>query len=162
MQNISVHTGQPLCIPEVRCPYKYSVGRNEVLKTIFRFLLVIGMTVCMLPIAHAQKLETGWLSDQKGSVDPTTKVTVVLVAGLNGVQQSDGGVKWAGRHIGLEIPLASINVHRLVLIGEDGNPIPHRYPEAFSSPIGHSGEKGTYLKLFVDRSPGFKFKIRTD
>lgn len=132
------------------------------LQTIFRSLLVFGLILCALPVAHAQKLETGWLSDQKGSVDPVTKATVALVAGLNGEQQADGSVKWAGRYIGVEIPQASVNLRRLVLIGEDGKPIPHRYPEAVQGPIGNAGQQGTFLKLFVDRPPGFKFKIRTE
>jgi hypothetical protein len=133
-----------------------------VLQAKFRFLLSVGLAICLLPVAHAQKFETGWLSDQKGAVDPKTKATVVLASGLNGSQEPNGSMKWAGRYIGLEIPQPTINLSKLVLLGEDGKPLPHRHPEAFATTIGQSGEKGTFLKLFVDRPPGFKFKIRAE
>jgi dienelactone hydrolase len=77
------------------------------------------------------------------------------------VQGPDGSMQWRGRHVGLEIPVAQLDVKRLVIIGENGQPIPHKDPEAFASTL-KSGKPGIYLKLFIERPPGFKFKLRAE
>lgn len=120
------------------------------------------VAVAMLPAAFAQSLETGWLSDTKGSSDPRTKTVVVLVSNLNGSQERDGTMKWAGRYIGLEVPQQEVNMSKIFLIGEDGKLIPHRHPESLPSAVGQNGEKVTFLKLFVNRPPGFKFRLRVE
>ena len=127
-----------------------------------RYFVILMLAVGMFPTAFAQGLETGWMSDAKGSSDPKTKATVVLASNLNGSQERDGTMKWAGRYIGLEIPQQKVNINKVFLIGEDGKPIPHRHPETFDSAFGQSGERVTVLKLFVDRPPGFKFKLRAE
>ena len=118
--------------------------------------------VMALPSAYAGVFETGWLKDEKGAVDPNTKATVVVVAGMNGSEDRDGKMKWAGRHIGIEIPLAKLDSNKLVLIDESGTLIPHKHPEVHVDSLLKSGGKGIYVKLFVERPPGFKFKIRAN
>lgn len=127
-----------------------------------RHFIVLVLTAGVSSTVLAQTLETGWLSDAKGSSDPKTRATVVLVSNLNGSQERDGTMKWAGRYIGLEIPQQKVNINKIVLIGEDGKFIPHRHPETFAGAFGPSGEKVTFLKLFVDRPPGFKFRLRAE
>ena len=128
---------------------------------ISRPFITLLVAVAMLPPAFAQAFETGWMSDTKGSIDAKTKSTVVLASNLNGSQNQDGTMKWSGRYIGVEIPQQNVEIDKIFLIGEDGKFIPHRNPEAFVSALGQNGEKVTLLKLFVDRPPGFKFKLRT-
>lgn len=134
----------------------------KTINNLSRHFIALVVAVGLLPTAFAQPLETGWMSDTKGSTDPKTKATVVLVSNLNGSQERDGTMKWAGRYIGLEIPQRTVNVNRIYLIGEDGKSIPHRHPETFASGLGQNGENATFLKLFVDRPPGFKFKLRVE
>ena len=129
---------------------------------ISRPFIALVVAVAMLPTAFAQAFETGWMSDNKGSTDAKTKATVVLASNLNGSQNQDGTMKWSGRYVGLEIPRRKVEISKIFLVGEDGKFIPHRHAETFASALGQNGEKVTFLKLFVERPPGFKFKLRIE
>ena len=119
----------------------------------------IGVFVWM-PIAMAEPFETGWLKDEKGSVDPKTKATVRVVSNMHGTQINGGPMEWKIRYVGIEIPVTKIDPKKLIVIDKDGKFIRHTDAEAFEYSIDQKGAKGTHLKLFLEHQAGFSFRLR--
>jgi hypothetical protein len=113
--------------------------------------------------AQAAAFETGWMQDQKGSVDTKTGTRVAMVVNMNGMAGPGGAMVWKMRHVGLELPLAALPAgKKIIVLGEDGRPMAHSDAEASDNPFDQTGLLKTYLKLYIEHAPGFRFRVRIE
>lgn len=128
-----------------------------------RFFAALPLLLCLAAPALAASFESGWLEDRKGAVDAKTGARVAMAVNMNGMADAQGRMVWKMRHVGLELPLGSLAPGRKILVlGEDGKPMGHEDAEASENPFDASGALKTYLKLYIEHPPGFRFRLRIE
>lgn len=132
-------------------------------KIVAALLLTFTLAAGTATAARPEPFETGWLPDQKGAVDAKTGARIAMAVNMNGMAGPGGAMVWKMRHIGLELPLAGIAPNRKILVlGEDGKPMAHSDAEVSENPFDQSGPLKTYLKLYIEHAPGFRFRLRLE
>jgi hypothetical protein len=118
------------------------------------------VAIAFLANASATQFETDWLDDKKGSVEPKLSAKVIIASNMNGSADETGKMQWKTRYVAIEIPVLKINAKSIIVLDKNERPIQHSDPEAFEYDVRPGNAKGTIVKLFLERSAGFAFRLR--
>ena len=124
-------------------------------------LLMLGL-LAWVPVSLARSFETGWLKDEKGSIDPETKSVVRVVTNMGGRRANGGPIVWDTRFVSIQIPIVGVDPNKIIVLGTDGKPIPHKDPKGVATNIDQVGTMGTVLFLNLKYQEGFSFRLKYD